>query len=248
MITTLLFLICFTPLECLALQGVGEKETVFPTGFTPGERLKYVAKFSFLSLGSMTLEIKDTLTYNGFKCYYFSSILTSNPSLNFLFSLNDTIDVYSRAEDLLPMFYEEEINESKYHSHSKLLFSHDGLYVVYDDSLHVDILEQSRDLVSFWYYLRTIPLEVGDTIPVNIHKSMENYEILCYVKEKQKVKTPIGEFNTILVSPETEGKGVFGSGGGMEIWYSDDEARYPVQIKAKMKSGSVLFKLKEVEN
>jgi len=234
---TLLFLICFTPFD-----------SKYPTGFTIGEKLDYVAKFSFINLGSMTLEIKDTLTYKGFTCYGFTSILTSNPSLSFLFSLSDTIEVYARTEDLLPIYYEESINEGKYHNHSKLFFDHDSLNVIYDDSLSFDLLEKSRDLLSFWYFLRTIPLEVGDTIPVNIHKSKENYEILCYIEKKERIKTPIGEFNTILVSPQTEGKGIFGSGGEMDIWYSDDEARYPVQIKAKMKFGSVLFKLKGVKN
>jgi hypothetical protein len=234
---TLLFLICFTPFD-----------SKYPTGFTIGEKLDYAAKFSFINLGSMTLEIEDTLTYKGFTCYGFTSILTSNPSLSFLFSLSDTIEVYARTEDLLPIYYEESINEGKYHNHSKLFFDHDSLNVIYDDSLSFDLLEKSRDLLSFWYFLRTIPLEVGDTIPVNIHKSKENYEILCHIEKKERIKTPIGEFNTILVSPQTEGKGIFGSGGEMDIWYSDDEARYPVQIKAKMKFGSVLFKLKGVKN
>lgn len=234
---TLLFLICFTPFD-----------SKYPTGFTIGEKLDYAAKFSFINLGSMTLEIKDTLTYKGFTCYGFTSILTSNPSLSFLFSLSDTIEVYARTEDLLPIYYEESINEGKYRNHSKLFFDHDSLNVIYDDSLSFDLLEKSRDLLSFWYFLRTIPLEVGDTIPVNIHKSKENYEILCHIEKKERIKTPIGEFNTILVSPQTEGKGIFGSGGEMDIWYSDDEARYPVQIKAKMKFGSVLFKLKGVKN
>ncbi len=216
--------------------------------FNPGERLEYEAKWSFLTLGTMTLEIIDTVDYDGFHCYHISSLLTSNPRLSFLFTLNDTIEVYTRTDDLLPLYYEEMINEGKYKSRSRLTFNHDSLVVNYDDTLFLELLENSRDLLSFWYYLRTIALEVGDTIPVNIHKSQENHEILCYVVEEKVVKTPLGEFNAVLVTPQTQGKGIFGSGGGMDIWYSRDEYRYPVLIKAKIKKGSIQFKLKGVRH
>jgi len=218
----------------------------FALCFTIGEKLEYVGKFSFLTLGYMSLEVKDTITYKDVDCYHLCSTIMSNPTLKFLFSLNDTIEVYTKTHDFLPLFYEEKINEGGYHDHARLSFNHESLSVVYNDSLRFDLLEQSRDLVSFWYYLRTIALVVGDTIPINIHESKENYEIACYIEKRERIETPLGEFNTILVSPQTEGKGIFGAGGGMSIWYSDDDARYPVQIKAKMKIGSVLFKLEEV--
>jgi hypothetical protein len=221
---------------------------LFLLGFAPGEKLEYEAKWSFLTLGTMTLEIIDTVDYNESHCYHILSLLISNPSLDFLFTLHDTIEVYTRTDDLLPVYYREMINEGKYKSRSELVFNHDSLYVTYDDTLKVDLLKDSRDLLSFWYFLRTVDLEVGDTIPINIHKSKENHEIMCFVVEEKAVKTPLGEFNTVLVAPQTQGKGIFGSGGGMDIWYSCDQNRYPVLIKAKIKSGSILFKLKGVTN
>lgn len=221
---------------------------LFLIAFNPGEKLEYEAKWSFLTLGSMTLEIIDTTDFNGYPCYHISSLLASNPSLDFLFTLHDTIEVYTRKDDLLPIHYREMINEGKYTNRSELAFYHDSLYAIYDETLTVEILENSRDLLSFWYYLRTIDLGVGDTIPINIHKSKENHEIICLVTEEKLVKTSLGTFNTVLVSPQTQGKGVFGSSGGMDIWYSCDQNRYPVLIKARIKAGSILFKLKGVTN
>ena len=216
--------------------------------FSIGEKLEYVAKFGFLKLGTMTLEVKDTINYEDVNCYTFFSILTSNPGLQFLFSLHDTIEVYAQTQDLLPLFYEEKLNEGKFHNHSKIDFDQDSLLAIYNDSLRVGLLEESRDLLSFWYYLRTIPLPINDTIKLNIHKSKENYRVNCLVTKKERVQTSIGEFNTILVEPQTEEKGLFSGKGGMQIWYSDDDMRYPVQIKTKMKFGSVLFQLKGVRS
>jgi hypothetical protein len=219
---------------------------LFLLTLSPGETLVYEAKFAFISLGSMELSIEDTVMYNETSCYVLRSILASNPSLNWLFSLNDTITVHSRTEDLIPLVYEENIHESNYTSVSKVIFDHDGLQAWCEDTTSISIAPETRDMVSFWYYLRTIPLVVADTIRLDVYASMENHTIECPVVKKEVIETSLGEFNTILVAPQTEGKGVFGSSGSMDIWYSDDNDRYPVRIKARMKTGSILFTLKEV--
>jgi hypothetical protein len=216
-------------------------------GFTFGERLEYDAKFSFLNLGTMTLEVKDTLTYEGVQCYHISSVLTSARGLRFLFTIDDTIEVYTSEDSLLPYFFRESINESGYHRTGKLLFDHDSQFVNYDDSLIIDIAAGTRDILSFWYYLRNVPLELGDTITVSVHSAQENHVVNCVVQKKEKVSTSAGDYEATLVEPQTEGKGIFGSKGGMEIWYSETE-RLPVQIRASMKIGSVLFKLREVSH
>lgn len=215
----------------------------------PGERLEYAAKYSVLHLGTMTLEIRDTIVDGkDLPCYYLISIVNSSRGLRWLFSLNDTIEVLSTVDELLPMISIESTHEGKYNRHVELRFDHDIDSVVYDDSVSVALAEDARDLVSFWYYLRTIPLDIGDTIPINIHKSMENYRINCLIVGHEDIETPLGRFNTILVNPQTAGKGVFGSSGGMSIWYSNDRNRYPVQILAKMKIGTVLFQLTGVHH
>jgi len=215
--------------------------------FPLGERFEYDAKFSFLNLGTMTLEVVDTVTYRDTKCYLIRSILNSTSSLRFLFSIDDTIEVYTSVDEIVPLLYRERINESGYRRQSDLSFDNDERTVTYDDSSEIAIAEDTRDILSFWYYMRLIPLEVGDTVRLNVHSSRENHEILCSVKGYERVKTGAGDYNTVVVEPQTEGKGIFGAKGGMEIWYSDPE-RIPVQIRASMKFGSVLFRLREVKH
>jgi hypothetical protein len=213
--------------------------------FPIGERFEYEARYSFLNLGTMILEIRDTITYEGTPCYLISSILNSTNSLRFLFSIDDTIDVYTSIDGLIPVLYQERINESGYRRSSDLHFDHAAGTVSYDDTLIIRIDGDTRDVLSFWYYMRLLPLQVGDTLVVSVHSARENHDIMCVVEDSVRIKTKAGEFNTILVEPKTEGKGIFGSRGGMKIWYSEPE-RMPVQIQASMKFGSVTFKLQEV--
>jgi hypothetical protein len=171
--------------------------------------------------------------------------LNSTNSLRFLFSIDDTIEVYTSTEGLIPRLYRERINESSYQRESNIHFDTEARSVSYDDTLTIEIAEDTRDILSFWYYLRLIPLVVGDTMWLSVHSARENHDIMCSIEGHETIKTRAGEFNTIVVKPQTEGKGVFGARGGMEIWYSEAE-RLPVQIRASMKFGSVMFKLREV--
>lgn len=215
--------------------------------FPLGERLEFTAKYGLLNIGTMVLEVADTATVQGRPCFRIVSVISSRPSLKFLFSLNDTIEVSTTQQYLLPLVYEEMLHEGKYRRHSMLIFNPDSQFVVYDDTHRLDLPRYCRDLLSFWYYLRTVPLVEGDTLLTNVHRSEQSYEVYCHVGKTEKVKTPYGEFPAVRVSPQTAGQGIFAKKGNMEIWYSDDDNRYPVQIKTRFNFGSITFKLKNVK-
>lgn len=215
--------------------------------FSIGERLEYKAKFGFINLGKMVLEIADTSTIDGKLCYKINSFLNSNPALGFIFSLNDTISVFSTVENLFPILYEKRVHERKYTNYQKLRFNQDSLWVIINDSASARIEKEARDLLSFWYYLRKIPLIENDTVNLIIFEGRENHHIECLIGKKETLKTSLGKFSTIRVSPKTTGKGVFGPSGRMDIWYSNDSLRIPLQIKTRLKFGTVVFKIKRVE-
>ncbi|MEO0128809.1 MAG: DUF3108 domain-containing protein [candidate division WOR-3 bacterium] len=216
--------------------------------FPIGEKLEYEARFGLINLGNMALQIIDTTTVNGKQCYLISSHLNSSSALNYLFILNDTINVTTTINDLMPVFYEKRIHEGKYTNYQKVNFNQDSLYVIINDSSRIKISQPVMDLLSFWYYLRCVPLIENDTIVLYIFEAKQQHRIDCVVGKKEIIKTPLGKFSTIRVTPKTSNKGVFGAGGSMDIWYTNDENRFPVQIKTKLKFGTVLFKLKEVSN
>lgn len=212
-------------------------------GMRVGERIEYKAQYGFLELGSMVLEVLDTINYAGKKCYVLSSRLNSNPELGFIFSLNDTIEVWTTIDSFLPVVYKKGVHEGKYTNLTRLEFDHRKLLVYEGGSLKDTLLYPARDLLSYWYYLRTIPLIEGDTSNVIIYEGEDNNDVQCIIDKKINLKTKLGNFLATKLKLRTKAKGVLGSSGSMEIWYSTDSNRLPLQIKTHLKFGTVIFKI-----
>ncbi len=81
--------------------------------------------------------------------------------------------------------------------------------------------------------------------------SFENKKSIFFklaVAGRETVKTRAGNFNCLVVRPFRQGKTLFKNEGDMQVWFSDDERRLPIQIQIKMKFGSMHLKLKEIIN
>ena len=58
------------------------------------------------------------------------------------------------------------------------------------------------------------------------------------------MSVPAGEFNALVVQPAFNTTGMFSEGGEALIWLSDDDAHVILQLKSKLKFGSLNLYLK----
>lgn len=104
------------------------------------------------------------------------------------------------------------------------------------------------DDISFVYFARTIPLEVGETYTFHRYYKDDGNPVILKVLRKDRTEVPAGVFNTIVVQPIIRTSGLFSEGGEAEIHLSDDERRLVVYLRADM--GTLLptleLKLEEV--
>jgi hypothetical protein len=105
--------------------------------------------------------------------------------------------------------------------------------------------DKPLDELSFMYYARTLPLEVGDTYTLTRYFKDSGNPVVLRVIRKETVTVPAGRFRTIVVQPTIRTSGLFGEGGRAEIYFSDDERRIPVLIKSRVPVvGSLTMALK----
>ncbi len=87
------------------------------------------------------------------------------------------------------------------------------------------------DDLSFVYFARTLPLEVGDSYTYNRYFKDEGNPVIINVLRRDQVKTEAGEFNTIVVEPVIPGSDLFQEGARAEIHFSDDDNRLVVYLR-----------------
>jgi hypothetical protein len=106
---------------------------------------------------------------------------------------------------------------------------------------------QVQDVLSVFYYLRTLPLAVGKTFEVSITDSGRVYQVPVEVVEKKRMKTVLGRVDTVRIDPKLFGpKGMINFEGQLSIWVTDDNRHLPVSARIKNEYGTFDIRLKKL--
>ena len=215
--------------------------------FQVGERLIYTAKFNIVPSGTASLEVVGNDEINGNETFHVRFKASTNPSLDRLYKLRDQVDIWMDADDLYTHKLKKNIREGNYHKKILTIMDYqNSLAVINNDSVKIDGFV--RDPYSLFYYLRSIPLEVGQLLEFTSFENKKTTSFQLSVSNIEDVKTDLGKFECLLVKPFRKGKPLFKNEGDMKIWFSNDERKLPVQIQIKLKFGSMLLKLNKIKN
>ena len=104
-----------------------------------------------------------------------------------------------------------------------------------------------QDIASAFYYLRTQPLEPGKSLEILVSDSGQVYRIPVAVTERKKMKTVLGQVQTVKVEPEIFGDNRLLRGKGkLVIWFTDDARHVPVRARINNELGTLDIKLKRM--
>jgi hypothetical protein len=102
------------------------------------------------------------------------------------------------------------------------------------------------DMLSAIYYVASLPLEPGRTFSFPLNDGGESVDVNVHVEAREQIKIAAGTFNTVRIQPEAA-KGLVRDKGKLWIWYTDDAAHVPVQMRARMSWGTLTFQLVRVD-
>jgi hypothetical protein len=97
------------------------------------------------------------------------------------------------------------------------------------------------DLITTLMKTRLWDLQVGEARDVLVSFRDDFYLLTIHALHHERVKTPLGEFDTIVIEPRMEKsppKGMFKRGAHVKVWVSRDAARLPVRLQVAMKVGT----------
>jgi hypothetical protein len=108
-----------------------------------------------------------------------------------------------------------------------------------------DLAGCATDVITGFYYLQSLPLQPGASYEFPISDGKTTI-VRATVEKREQIKVPAGTFPAVLVTAEAT-SGPLRSKGKVWVWYSDDTSHTPVQMRAKLGWGMLLFRLQRVE-
>ena len=113
------------------------------------------------------------------------------------------------------------------------------------------IQDYTQDMISGYYYLRTIDfnkLKKGEVINVPGILEDEQYNLKIRYLGKEVTKSKFGKINAHRLVPIMPENGLFSGENSIRFWISDDLNRVPVRVEADMFIGKVVIEIKNYKN
>jgi hypothetical protein len=210
--------------------------------FGPGERLIYDVRFGMFRVGRATMEVLGIDTVRGEPTYH---VVFTIRGRAVFYSINDSLQSWFGVRDLVSRRFiqDNEENGRQRYRHYEIL-PETGVYV----RNRTDTLETVPDPLddaSFFYFARTVPLEVGMSYDFPRYFIADRNPVTLRVMARESVTTPSGRFDALAVRPIFKSRGIFSQGGQATIWFTADSARLPVKIRSRLSIGTLDMSLRE---
>ena len=186
--------------------------------------------------------------------YKVTSVTRSNRLISLFYPVNDVVETYMDTTVLYPYRYRSRQQEGAYSSDKEILFDREknmATFIKHKDGGETHTSEvppMVQDPLSVVYFFRTLPLEIGKDVSMDVYDGNKNWTLVIQVLKKEKVWTPAGAFNTIKIKALIKFEGLFVNKGDVLIWFTDDASRTPVMMESKIKIGHVTAMLIEKQD
>ena len=216
--------------------------------FESPEYLEYAIKWTFVTAGTATLEIKPVDDDK----MILRSTAYSEGIVSRIYFVEDLIDAtVSTGPAMLPYSYIINTTEGSKHRNESTYFDFKTGKADFSDHKHkryaiYNIPEPIYDPLSALYRARVMELEVGKSVYIPIFDSEMVYDLEVQVIKRERVEVPAGEFDTIHVRPLLQSEGIFSRSGPIDAWLTDDDRKIPVLIKTKVFIGHLQLVLKDI--
>ena len=225
------------PQSLAAQQGPLVRESLTVLGpaarkipFGPGEELHYTVSAGVWGGGEAHMRIGALDTIHGFPTLPVDFGIQGRAMMGAI-KLNDKFYSWLDAEQVFSRRFLKVTRHGKSTKEYEF-FPQDGLVRRIDhDTTWALPSRLPLDDLSFVYFARTIPLEVGESYTYNRYFKESGNPVILKVLRKDRVKVEAGEFNTIVVQPIIPESNLFKEGARAEIHFSDDDRRLVVFMK-----------------
>lgn len=215
--------------------------------FAHGERLTYDVTWLGMRAGIATMIVQEGPVEGPRPQLTFAMTARSSPTVTKFYPVdNRGVSVVDR-ESFLPRHMTFARREGKRFNDFDYTFRHtEGLVTAVKDgkSDELPIPSDAQDAMSCLYYVRKVlPFVPGASLAMTVHHDKKNYKMDVRVEALETVEGAWGKRQTARVVVIMPFQGIFLNEGNIRVWFTNDEHRVPVRMKAKVVVGSIVAEL-----
>ncbi len=208
--------------------------------FGTGEKSLFEVRFGNIRVGSGSLEVVGMESVRGRETWHTSFNVQGG---TFFYRVNDSYESWIDTRTLNSLLFIRQIEEGARERAQRFeIMPERGQYIEANKTART--VAEPLDEGAFLYFVRTVPLKVGETYDFNRYFIPDRNPVRVTVLRKERVTVPAGTFNAIVVKPVIKTNGIFSKKGQAEVWLSDDSTRMLLQVKSKLSFGSLNLFLK----
>ncbi len=204
--------------------------------FGVGERGTYEVHFGKLKVGKGTMEVFGVEDVRGRSAWHTRFRIRGGIPF---YRVDDVLESWIDRDHCRSLRFVQDLEEGgKVRERRFEIFPERSTFREGDGEEEPSVADPLDD-GAFIYFVRTIPLEVGQTYEFNRYFRPDRNPVTVKVLGRETIRVPAGTFKTIVIQPVIKAKGIFSEKGEARIWLSDDSQRMMVQMKTKTKIGSL---------
>ncbi|MEO6901785.1 MAG: DUF3108 domain-containing protein [Bacteroidia bacterium] len=215
--------------------------------FKRGEELTFRMRYGFIEAGVATLSVtSEEQQIGGRKTYHVVGLGTSKGTFDFFYKVRDRYETYIDEKAIIPWVFVRRVSEGGYIIHQDYVFNHFLQKVSTDQGTVYDIKPNMQDMLSAFYYARTMDLsnaKPGDIFTLSCFMDKAIFPLQIKFIGRENVKISLGTIRCLKFRPVVQQGRVFKHEEDLNIWISDDKNHIPVKGQADVLVGSIKIEL-----
>jgi hypothetical protein len=218
--------------------------------FPDGQSLSYDAEWRLWTAGSATFTMEAAGT-----SHKITGIANSTGVVSVLYTVRDRFESTFDGRTFCSERIFKHTEEGTRKRDTNILFDYKQRKAILDEknlktneTKHQaeDIGPCVTDVLSGVFHVASLPLAPNAVYMFPLNDGGKQVDVKATVEGKEQIKTTAGTFNTIRVRTEAD-SGPLKKRGSLWLWYSDDNNRIPVQMRARAFWGTLNLKLTRIE-
>lgn len=217
--------------------------------FSPGEKLTFQVRWSFIPAGEAVLQVLPIETIDGVSAFHFVMTARTYPLIDLFYKVRDRIDSYTDTQMTHTLLYRKQ-NRGRTTRDIVVTFNWEKQEAQYSNNGQkaspISLVPGSFDPLSIFYAFRRYNLAENLVIQAPVADGKKCVMGKATVIKRETITVVSGTYDTYLVEPDLKHiGGVFQKSphAKLKIWVTADSRRIPVKVKSKVVVGSFVAEL-----